>query len=421
MDCIIDEKIVKKLRSLSSVEDLMEWLKQALSQRPQQIIEEKKRTGKKLLGFFCMFPPREILDAADVLYTFPAAAFSEKDFPAGEMYLPKTFCPIPKAILGLKVQGEDPLFEETDFIVAPAPCECKMKTWEYLDQMVPMYIFDIPKKFDEPDALTYFQSEIHRLRDQLEDFLGKKIPDEAIRESVHLFNRNRELQYEHYKLKEHYLSPIKGVDSFYALTCDLSLNIRDANIFLEILNAKMKERINKKEGYNGVRLMLAGAPVCWPTIKYYELIEECGGEVVAEDNCSQARKFFKYEDACLVDETSGDIIDALAEKYMKIPCGIWTPNNARIDLIKNLAYSFNIKGIVYNALEFCHPFNSEFQKVKKALDAEGIPTLHIDGTFGDSDRQQMKIRIEGFIEMLKSRSVNKDMSSFKQGKKLSNL
>ncbi len=403
MECIIDEETSEKLKSMSSVEDLMGWLNHTLAQRPQQIVEEKKRTGKKIIGFFCMFPPREILDAADVLCAFPAGAFSEKDFPAGEMYVPKTFCPIPKAMIGLKARGEDPLFEATDFIIAPAPCECKMKTWEYLSQMVPMYVFDIPKKFDEPDALKYLQAEMHRLRDRVEEFLGKKIPDEAIRESVRVFNRNRELQFEHLKLREHAPCPIKGVDAFYALTCDCLLNMRDANAFLEILNAKMQERVKKKEGYSGVRLMLAGAPVCWPTIKYYELVEECGGQVVAEDNCSQGRKFFKYEDACLVDETRDDIIDALAEKYMKIPCGIWTPNTARIELIKNLARNFKAKGIVYNALEFCHPFNSEFQKVKTALAAEGVPTLHIDGTFGNSDRQQMKIRIEGFIEMLKTR------------------
>ncbi|MBI4722211.1 MAG: 2-hydroxyacyl-CoA dehydratase [Candidatus Stahlbacteria bacterium] len=401
MDCIIDEKVREELLSLGGVDDLMGWLKQALYQRSQQIVEEKERTGKKLIGFFCMFSPRELLDAADVLYSFTAPSFSEKDLAAGELYLPKTFCPIPKAILGLKINRTDPLFEATDFIITPAPCDCKMKTWEYLSQMVPMYIFDIPKKFDEPDAGRYFKSEIGRLRERIEEFLGYKISDNVIRESVHVFNRNRELQFEHCNLRQHNPSPIKGVDSFYALTSDLLLNVRDSNIFLEILNAKMKECVNKNAGYSGVRLMLAGAPVCWPTFKFYELIEECGGEVVIAESCAEARKFFKYEDVDLVDETKADVMEALADKYMHIPCAIWTPNTARIDLIKNLAHKFKVKGIVYNALEFCHPFNAEFQKVKTALDVEGVPSLRIDGTFGNSDREQMKIRIEGFIEMLR--------------------
>jgi benzoyl-CoA reductase/2-hydroxyglutaryl-CoA dehydratase subunit BcrC/BadD/HgdB len=410
VDRLITPEIRKKLAEMESVEALIGWLKVELDQRTEKFIEEKARTGKKAVGFLCVLSPREILDAADVLYSAPAAMPVEdtdetrqntsSNLTAGESVLPKAFCPIPKALLGSLILKNEPLFMAMDYVVAPTICDCRAKAYEYMQQHIPMFLYDVPKKSEDPDAKAYFKTEIIKLQKVVEEISGNKITDDAIRKSVAVFNRNRKLQYEHCLLRAHHPTPIRALESFFALVCDFRLNIRDSSDFLEILNAKMKERVQKKQGHSGVRIVLSGAPMCRSTQYIHQVLNECGALVVAEDNCTQTRKMGDFADAALIDENAPDIMAAIAEKYMRIPCAVWTPNNSRIDLIKGLVKQFSAKGVIYHALEHCHPFNAEYGKIKQALDAENIPILRIDNTFSTSDREQMRLRIEGFIEML---------------------
>jgi benzoyl-CoA reductase/2-hydroxyglutaryl-CoA dehydratase subunit BcrC/BadD/HgdB len=410
MERLITDEIHQKLAAMETVEALIDWLKNALMERTEKFIQEKARTGKKSIGFLCVMSPREILDAADVLYSAPAVMPVEdtdetrqstsSNLIAGESVLPKAFCPIPKALLGSRIIKSDPMFMSMDYVVAPTICDCRAKAYEYMQQYVPMFLYDVPKKSEDPDAKAYFKNEVIKMRQAVEEFSGKEISDSAIRKSVALFNRNRSLQYEHCLLRAHNPSPISALESFFALTCDFRINVEDSTEFLEILNAKMKERVQKKQGHSGVRVILSGAPMCRSTQYIHQTITECGASVVAEDNCTQTRKMGNFADAALIDENAPDIMAAIAEKYMRIPCAVWTPNSSRIDLLKRLVRQFDAKGVIYHALEHCHPFNAEYTKIKQALEAENIPILRIDNTFSSSDREQMRLRMEGFVEML---------------------
>jgi benzoyl-CoA reductase/2-hydroxyglutaryl-CoA dehydratase subunit BcrC/BadD/HgdB len=413
MERLVAPEIRQKLDNIESVEMLIDWLKAALNERTDKFRQEKANSGKKAVGFLCVLSPREILDAADVLYSAPAVMpvddtedtrqSTSSNLIAGETVLPKAFCPIPKALLGSLIIKSDPMITSMDYIVAPTICDCRVKAYEYMQQHVPMFLYDVPKKSEDPDAKAFFKSEVIKMKRAVEDFSGTKISEDAIRESVAVFNRNRILQYEHCLLRANDPTPIRALESFFALTCDFRLNVRDSTEFLEVLNAKMKERVARKEGHSGVRVILSGAPMCRSTQYIHQVLNECGALIVAEDNCTQTRKMGDFGDAALIDENAPDIMAAIAEKYMRIPCAVWTPNTSRIDLIKRLVRQFNAKGVVYHALEHCHPFNGEFSKIKQALDADGIPILRIDNTFSTSDREQMRLRMEGFVEMLENK------------------
>jgi benzoyl-CoA reductase/2-hydroxyglutaryl-CoA dehydratase subunit BcrC/BadD/HgdB len=101
-----------------------------------------------------------------------------------------------------------------DYILAPTICDCRAKAYEYMQQYVPMYIYDVPKKSEDPDAKAYFTKEVIKMRQAVEEFSGNKISDAALRESVAVFNRNRELQYEHCLLRAFNPSPIRALESF---------------------------------------------------------------------------------------------------------------------------------------------------------------------------------------------------------------
>ena len=105
----------------------------------------------------------------------------------------------------------------------------------------------------------------------------------------------------------------------------------------------------------------------------------------------------------LVDESKTTLEDqymALAERYMKINCACFTPNEGRIDDILRLAKEYKVDGIIDVNLKFCNLYDTEGYSVEKAMKEAGIPVLGIETDYTDSDAGQLRTRISAFIEML---------------------
>jgi benzoyl-CoA reductase/2-hydroxyglutaryl-CoA dehydratase subunit BcrC/BadD/HgdB len=128
--------------------------------------------------------------------------------------------------------------------------------------------------------------------------------------------------------------------------------------------------------------------------KVPDIIESRGGIIVAEESCTGTRSFLD-----LVDEDKDPML-ALARRYIRIPCSCMSPNDRRTDIILELANDFNVDGVVYYTLQFCHGYNIEKNKVQQALKKAGIPMLFIETDYSDSDIEQIGLRVDAFMEML---------------------
>jgi benzoyl-CoA reductase/2-hydroxyglutaryl-CoA dehydratase subunit BcrC/BadD/HgdB len=51
-------------------------------------------------------------------------------------------------------------------------------------------------------------------------------------------------------------------------------------------------------------------------------------------------------------------------------------------------------------LKFCTLYDTEKPAVAAALEAEGFPVLSIETDYTDNDAEQLRTRIEAFVEML---------------------
>ncbi len=59
-----------------------------------------------------------------------------------------------------------------------------------------------------------------------------------------------------------------------------------------------------------------------------------------------------------------------------------------------------VDGVIYYTLSFCHTYNVEFKKVADALKERGIPVLKIETDYSMEDVEQIRTRIEAFVESL---------------------
>ena len=146
------------------------------------------------------------------------------------------------------------------------------------------------------------------------------------------------------------------------------------------------------------RILLTGTPLAIPNWKLHHIIETSGAAVVCEEMCTGTRYFEN-----LVDEDNATLDDAymaLSKRYMKNNCSCFTPNQGRIDDILRMAKEYNVDGVIDTNLKFCCLYDTERRSVEEAMNEAGIPFLGIETDYTDSDAEQLRTRIEAFVEML---------------------
>jgi len=174
---------------------------------------------------------------------------------------------------------------------------------------------------------------------------------------------------------------------------------KQLNLLCDELEARVENQINVFEK-DSLRLIILGTPFAAPNWKLHEIVETSGAAIINEESCIGHRYF---KDNIEVNDTMSDeeIVDKMVERYAKIDCACFTPNEARIEKIKQMVKDKQADGVIYYTLSFCHTYNVESFLVKTALQDSKIPFLAIESDYSPEDSGQIKTRVEAFIESIK--------------------
>lgn len=367
--------------------------------RPAELVEHKKKGGK-VFGTFCVYVPDEVIFAADAIATGLCGG-SQFWVPGGEKVLPANTCPLIKASVGARLDKTCPFFRVVDMYVGETTCDGKKKAWEILSGEVPMHIIDVPQMKREKD-IAAFEAEIMEFIKVVENLTGNKITPQSLAESIKLINNKRKALQRFYAARQVSPVPISGKD---ALLVTQIAFYDDPARFAQMTNElcdELEEKIQNKTGVfpeDAPRILITGTPMAIPNWKLHHIVESAGAAVVVEELCTGTRYFEQ-----LVDETGTTIeeqVRNLAERYMKTNCACFTPNPGRIDDIVRLVEEYHADGVIDINLQFCNLYSTEAYLVKQALADRHIPVLHIETDYSEQDAEQLRTRVEAFLEMLR--------------------
>lgn len=366
--------------------------------RPAELIEHQKKGGK-VFGTFCIFVPDEIIFAAGGIATGLCGG-SQFWVPGGEKVLPKSTCPLIKASVGARLDRTCPFFRIADMYVGETTCDGKKKAWEIFAEDVPVHVMDMAQ-MKRPKDIQKWADEIRSFREIVEVFTGRKVTYESLHEAVKLLNNKRRALARVHECRKSNNIPISGKD---ALLMTQIAFYDDPARCAEMAN-KLADELEQrnKDGFsvfpkNTKRILLTGTPLAIPNWKIHHIVETSGAAIVCEEMCTGTR-YFEH----LVDETRTTLdgqIDALAERYMKNNCACFTPNTGRIDDILRLTEEYHVDGVIDVNLKFCTLYDTEGRNVELALKKAGIPVLGIETDYTDTDAEQIRTRVEAFLEML---------------------
>jgi benzoyl-CoA reductase/2-hydroxyglutaryl-CoA dehydratase subunit BcrC/BadD/HgdB len=366
--------------------------------RIREIVNAKKQ-GQVVVGNFCIFVPEELILAVNGV-SVGLCAGSQSPIADAEKVLPRNICPLVKSAYGYALTKSNPYFQTVDFVCGETTCDAKKKTWELMDKEIPTYVMEIPQKKKNIDKSLWLD-EIKEFKAKIEKESKKEISAESLTDAIKIMNNKRSALQRLNNLRHHKPSPISGRDS---LLVEQIAFYDDPVRFAEkvnILCGELEERIKNgifAASKSAPRIMLAGSPMALPNWKIHNLVESGGGIVVNEESCIGTRYF---NDNIVEKGSLDEQLSAITDRYMKINCACFTPNDERIEQVIKEYKESKAQGIINYSLQFCHTYNIEAIKIKNASEKNGIPFLAIETDYSTEDIGQLQTRIEAFLEQIK--------------------
>ncbi len=357
-------------------------------------IEAAKNKGRKVVGFYCLYSPTELAVAAGAI-PLPLCGTRNDPIETAETVLPRNLCPLIKSSFGFAVSDTCPFFRFSDLVVADTTCDGKKKMFEILSRYKPLHILQLPQTQDSEKALSIWYDEIVAYKQALEKHLDLVISDESIHQSIVLMNRERMARQALMDICRLNPTPISGMNLMEMMFRVGFLADKEKGIALmEEVVADIRLNSDRYAPKKGPRILLTGVPVGLGSHKVVQIAEESGASVVAFESCSG------YKQAFLVEET-GDPLMALARQYLATPCSVMSPNKGRMDLLAEMIPGFSVDGVIDLTWQACHTYNIESHLVQKFVQEEfGLPFLHLESDYSEADTEQLRVRIEAFLEML---------------------
>lgn len=353
--------------------------------------------GGKIAGVYCIYAPNELIRAAGIV---PISLCGKKQDPIkhAEQHLPASFCPLVKSSYGYGITDTCPFFTLSDFLVAETTCDGKKKMYEFLKAVKPLHVMHLPHTQDGRAAFEYWYNAFKELERFLISQGGRATNSESLLQEIHQQNRIRKVLSEVAMLASDRRAPVNATDMLavqesksFCVFSEKYLNC------LKDLKSGLEEYLSQPNlpQDKSARILLTGCPVGKGSDKVIHIAQGLGARIVAMENCTGIKGM-----TLAVDET-GDPFEALVRRYLQIPCSCMTPNPSRLADIGEMVKRFEVDMVLDLTWLGCHTYNAESFLIQNFVENElQKPFLHIETDYSEFDTEQLKTRIEAFIELI---------------------
>ncbi|EFK09479.1 2-hydroxyglutaryl-CoA dehydratase, D-component [delta proteobacterium NaphS2] len=356
---------------------------------------------KKVIGTYCIMVPEELIYAAGAIPVRLCGGSDETSGIGGEL-VPRDTCPVVKSSVGFTSLDLISLYGICDAVIVPTTCDAKRKMGEVLSSFTNVWMLEVPHVKETEGARKQWLLHITALKRDFEKLTGRKIRRKALQTAIRMIAG---AQYEARRLHEIRKSKapvILGREAMLALNAygyDTAFEWTKA---MARLNHELEQRRDKGRvvaGPNAPRVLISGCPPIFPNWKILSLIEEMGAVTVADESCMGSR--YLYDPIGIAEKSMRHMMTGIASRYlMPCVCPSFAPNEDRLYRLLQMTDEFDISGIIYHVLKGCVTYDFELIRVEKIMKEKNIPVLRIETDYSPEDIEQLRTRIEAFVEMI---------------------
>lgn len=400
---------LRRLEALPHTPEGMKPFFEALKGIYVDLQDVKRPEGMKTIGTYCALVPNELIYAAGAM-PVRLCSGSYTAYAIGDDVVPRDACPLVKAVMGFEQTHTMPLYDNCSLMVLPVTCDCKKKLAGMLGEGKPTAILHIPARKEEDADIEMYLRQLYQLIPKLEAAAGQKITAKTLAEGI---NRVGYAQYEMSRfLKYRRFQPalLHGTQVMAVMNAFSYMPVWEWAGQMNRLNVELEVRLGQKKFVGKTkqpRILITGSPIAFPNIKIPLLIEEMGGILVADETCYGERGL--YDPTVVIDESFDGMMRALANRYTRpCTCPVFVDNTQRIYRIRQMIKTHKAQGVIYHVLRGCLVYDYEYQRMEEELGKLGVPVIRVESDYNEEDVEQLRIRIEAFIELIKLKHYKRE-------------
>ncbi len=361
-----------------------------LWKEPYAKMAELAESGERLLGYFCTYTPEEILHAAG--FTPVRIVGQERNVDLADAHLQSYCCSLARTDLDMALAGDLAWLEGAVFVQTCDTMQRLSDIWRLNTGFAYHGDVVLPARLGDPLAEGYLIEELRVFRAGLEEYAGAPISDEALRESILVYNRNRELTGRLYEM----LAAGTGITGTQVLSCVMAgmwMRKEKHNELLEKVLEGWESQTAPDD--SKVRLLISGSLCTTPD--FTEMVEGLGALIADDDLCCGHR----YIEGRVADE--GDPIAAIARRLsQRVICPAkHSPLVDRAAYLTDKAARVGARGAIFFLQNFCDPHAFDFPWLRESLQADGVAVLLLESQLQTPALGQMRTRVEAFLEMIR--------------------
>lgn len=357
--------------------------------KPEEQALRWRDQGGRVMGVFWDYVPEEIIHAAGFLpYRILG---STENISEADRYMPTYVCVLMRSALDQALRGGYSFLD--GLVVAPLWCEAMKPLYELWRTHAPspfMEALDLPG-ITEPAGFPYFEREIIRFKEALEEWTRREITPQALAASVRLYNEGRQLLVRLFHLRQGHLSGLASTEWAQVVLSSMVMPKEEHIRHLARL-VRALESLPEDEGAGPLRLHVTGTMVV--DLNLFRAIDEVGAAVTSDDLYTGTRWYWD-----LVDENLPPL-DGIVQRYWaKFPCSARSMPRVRLNQTLDFIKMGRGQGVVLLTEKHCDPHIFEDPLLKEWLEAMGIPCLQLDTELALRGAGQIRTRLQTFVEM----------------------
>lgn len=348
----------------------------------------------RVLGHFQVYFPEELAHAAGMLPVKIMGAGSAIQIRQADARIAAFVCSIVRSSLELALAGH---LDFLSMLVIPSICDAARNScgvWVRNLANLNCQVLYLPQHADSPSAAAYLRDEYRRLGNLMEELTGCRVTDDRLRASIALFNENRRLLRELYRIKRQTPWLLSAVEA-YALTRAAGLMPKEEhNALLRRVLSLLPERDVRR--HDRIRVVFEGGYCEQPPMDLLAVIQDAC--YIVDDDLLIGLRW-------LVEDVSaeGDPLGRLAWAYLNQSTYSpvqHDPRKPKAEMLLRRIRESGAEAAIIAAPKMCEPGLEEQTYYTQALEAARIPYLVMEFEETMTVFEQVGMEVETFAESL---------------------
>lgn len=362
----------------------------SLAHHPAQTVREScQAAGKPAVGCFPLFVPEELVYAAGFL---PVGLWGGvSTFQKADQYIQSFACSIIRANLELGMSGA---YDDLKAVLVPSQCDtlkCVCENFKTAVPQVPVIGVTIPNNRTLQAAHQQLLNEFDYITESLNALQTPDCQPMSLEEAFAVYEDYRQTVMEFLDTVPDYLNTITPSVRHGILKAAWFMDKKEYTVRLKDLLAALKQQ--PKETFAGTKCILTG--IMLDAEPVLALLQELNIAVVDDMLCHESL-FLRTPT-----RAEGSVASRLAYRFLDLKGAspLYDPGKPRGTMLAELKQQRGADMVLFILMKFCDPEAFDQPFVKADLKAAGVPCLFLEHDQLVESAEQLRTRIQGFLEM----------------------